>query len=173
MTIPAEASSEKLEKNETMVAAAAGYEEEEEDANYVLHAESAWNLNMMSVPTLFAFVCHKPFKISMVAKVVKNSNDKLNDGGKLFFTTQDPWCFKIQFLGILCEACSAMLTLEDIQVEVFRVKRYYNDLTHLKYDCIVGWPYQWVSHTILCLGLLFALCISIDFTRKMMFKRTK
>lgn len=92
MTIPAfmPSSEEKQDKElrETMepaneVAA------EEEDANYILHAESAWNLNMMSVPTLFAFVCHKPFKISMVAKVVKNSNDKsaLNDGGKLFYDT--------------------------------------------------------------------------------------
>lgn len=74
--------------------------------------------------------------------------------------------FKIQFLGILCEACSAVLTLEDTRLEVFRVKRYYNDLTHLKYDCIVGWPYDWVAHTILAVSLVFAICISVDFARK-------
>ena len=110
------------------------------DDQYVIHANTKWDLNLMSVPLLFAFVCPKPLEIEMIAKVSKHEG------------------------GLLCESCNATLILTDTKIEVFRQKRYYNDLTHLKFRCDFGWPYVWVGHTILITTIVLGLIIFADFS---------
>ena len=58
----------------------------EEESYYELYAESAWDLELMRVPNLFAFVCKNPLHIPMQARVSKiTSKDDtplLSDGKK-------------------------------------------------------------------------------------------
>ena len=61
------------------------------------------------------------------------------------------------------EHYNASLILTDVKLEVFRMKRYYNDITHLKYDCETGWPYEWVSNSILTLGFVLGFAMYLNF----------
>ena len=74
----------------------------------------------------------------------------------------------VSLLGELVEPMSinynATLELADIKMELFRVKRYYNDFTHLQYDCEYGWPYEWVAHTISTASLVLAILLVVNFT---------
>ena len=58
-----------------------------------------------------------------------------------------------------------------MKLELFRNKRYYNDFTHLQYDCECGWPYDWVAHTILILVLVLAIVLFVNFTSRFLNKR--
>ena len=35
-----------------------------------------------------------------------------------------------------------------------------------RYDCVVGWPYQWVAHTILVIALVLAVTLFVNFTSR-------
>ena len=61
---------------------------------------------------------------------------------------------------------NATLELSDVILELFRIKRYYNNFTHLKYDCVRGWPYEWVAHTILVIALVLAVTLFVNFTSR-------
>ena len=113
---------------------------ETRQGKYRLEAFSQRNLNYMDVPRLFAFVCPRPFNISMNVKVNEiNGNSSSRS-----------------------ISAKALLYLNDLRVEVFREKRFYEDITHLKYFCDLGWPYGWVPIAtfifVLCFGLL---CVSV------------
>jgi len=126
--------------------------DEKEESYYELVAESAWDLELMKVPNLFAFVCKKPILIPMDATVSKIPNDDtpLLSNGELI----EPMTINY----------NATLVLADVKMELFRVKRYYNDFTHLQYDCEYGWPYDWVAHTITTVVLVLAVALFVNFT---------
>jgi len=125
--------------------------DEKNESYYDLTAESAHDLEFMSAPNLFAFVCKKPISIPMEATVSKETIDN---------TTLD------SDNGQYSMKYNATLELADVKMELFRVKRYYNDFTHLQYDCEYGWPYEWVAHTILTVSLVLALSVFIIFTMR-------
>jgi len=134
--------------------------DEKDESYYELVAESAWDLEMMRAPNLFAFVCNKPLYIAMEAKVSKitTSNDTplLSDGQLAIPTSVD---------------YNATLELANVKMELFRMKRYYNDFTHLKYDCDYGWPYEWVAHTILVIALVLGVAVFVNFTSRFLKKK--
>jgi len=129
--------------------------DDKEESYYELLAESAWDLEMMRAPTLFAFVCTKPVLIPMEAKV-----------SKIMTTDNAPLLSDGQLSTPMSVTYNATLELTDVMVELFRIKRYYNNFTHLKYDCVVGWPYQWVAHTILVIALVLAVTLFVNFTSR-------
>ena len=100
----------------------------------------------MNVPRLFAYVCPRPFNISMDVKVKEITSDSGVNANTYPRTI----------------SAKAILYLNDLRVEVFREKRFYEDITHLKYFCDLGWPYGWVPIAtfifVLCFGLV---CISV------------
>ena len=55
------------------------------------------------------------------------------------------------------------LVLSSVRVEPFRRGRHYDDFTHLKYDCIKGWPYAWVDASIGLALLVASLAFSVIF----------
>jgi len=128
--------------------------DEKEESYYELFAESDWDLEKMKAPNLFAFVCKQPVLIPMDAKVSKimtndNTSTHLSDG---------------ELVEPMSINYNATLELADIKMELFRVKRYYNDFTHLQYDCEYGWPYEWVAHTISTASLVLAILLIVNFT---------
>jgi len=128
--------------------------DEKDESYHDLFAESAWGLELMRAPNLFAFVCKKPIYIPMsatVSKITINDNTTLkSDDGQ----TETPMSVNY----------NATLELANVKMELFRVKRYYNDFTHLQYDCEYGWPYEWVAHTILTVSLVQAVALFVNFT---------
>lgn len=129
--------------------------DDKEESYYELLAESAWDLDMMRAPTLFAFVCTKPVYIPMQAKVSKIT------------TTDNSLLLSDEQLSIPKSVnYNATLELSDVILELFRIKRYYNNFTHLKYDCVRGWPYEWVAHTILVIALVLAVTLFVNFTSR-------
>ena len=62
--------------------------ETEEDSYYEILAESAWDMELMLTPYLFAFVCKNPLNILMKAKVskitTKDDTPLLADGKELY-----------------------------------------------------------------------------------------
>ena len=142
--------------------------EGKDESYYELVAESDWDLEMMRAPTLFAFVCKKPLHIPMEAKVSKITDDHVGKKRtSLFFSHKNNSNY---FLGPLAMPMivnyNATLVLNDVKLELFRFKRYYNDFTHLKYDCELGWPYEWVAHTILVIALVLAVSLFVNFTSR-------
>ena len=51
-------------------------------------------------------------------------------------------------------------------VEPFREGRFYEDLTHLKYSCIDGWPYKFVPEAVVASLVIFTLVIVVAFAVK-------
>ena len=125
---------------------------------YRLEAYSQRNLNYMKVPRLFAYVCPRPFNISMDVKVKEITSGISGN------TTSRTISAK------------ALLYLNDLRMEVFREKRFYEDITHLKYFCDLGWPYGWVPIAtfifVLCFGLLCISVFTLNYVRNSK-KRTK
>merc|ERR1712168_228916 len=131
--------------------------DEYEESYYELVAESEWDLEMMKAPNLFAFFCKNPIYIPMEATV---SKVKTNDQA----TTHTPLLSDGELIEPMSFKYNATLELADVKMELFRVKRYYNDFTHLQYDCEYGWPYEWVAHTILTVSMILAVALFVNFT---------
>ena len=123
---------------------------------YQLEAYSQRYLNYMNVPRLFAYVCPRPFNISMDVKM-KEISENENATSRTI-------------------SAKAILYLNDLRIEVFREKRFYEDITHLKYFCDLGWPYGWVPIAtfifVLCFGLLCISVFTFNYVRNSN-KRTK
>ena len=65
---------------------------------------------------------------------------------------------------------NATLELTNVKMELFRLKRHYNDFTHLQYDCEFGWPYKWVAHIIHIIVWILAILLLVNFTSRFYFK---
>jgi len=109
---------------------------------YTLEAQSQRNLKTMVVPKLFAYVCDIPMNISMNIAIYRE--DENGTSTKVTETR-------------------GQLTLHDIKIELFREKRFYEDITHLKYRCNVGWPYQWVPYALFAFVLFFGMVCTCAF----------
>jgi len=131
----------------------------EEESYYELYAESAWDLELMRVPNLFAFVCKNPLHIPMqarVSKITSKDDTPLLSDGQLAVPTSVDY--------------NATLELTNVKMELFRLKRHYNDFTHLQYDCEFGWPYKWVAHIIHIIVWILAILLLVNFTSRFYFK---
>lgn len=121
------------------------------DTSYTVNVSSHDNLNMTRAPKLFAFVCRHPLRIPLNMSVLIKGAEESNETGH-FSDTQ------------------VNLVLMHTRVETFRVLRYYDDFTHLKYDCVTGWPYQnqnlIVGLSLLAFAILVATCFVIRYKRR-------
>jgi len=54
------------------------------------------------------------------------------------------------------------VTFHHLEVEPFRENRYYESLTHLKWDCHNGWPYSFVPGVLLSVVMVLAIVMITD-----------
>jgi len=52
-----------------------------------------------------------------------------------------------------------VVTFHHLEVEPFRTNRYYESLTHLKWDCLNGWPYSYVPALVSLLVVIMAAVV--------------
>lgn len=54
----------------------------------------------------------------------------------------------------------AFLVFDQLRVESFRKAGFTSHFTHLKYDCVVGWPYAYMPAAVaIVLVVLCAICV--------------
>jgi len=102
------------------------------------------DLHLFSAPLLFAFSC-KSQAMSIRANATLTEQEIVNNTAT---TTKTKKGVKITF--------------HHFEVEPFREKRYYDSLTHLKWDCHTGWPYSWVPIVVNLVTLLTVICVTTD-----------
>ena len=102
-----------------------------EDGRMDIIADSGPNLDLFQTPKLFAYVCKEPLNVSLPVNVSTH--------------------------GVKFVESNATLQLTSVKFEAFREDRYYDDITHLKYDCINGWPHLVVEVTICSIVTILAI----------------
>eukprot|EP00093_Oithona_nana_P001748 01748.XXX_657_1751_1 [CDS] Oithona nana genome sequencing. len=105
-----------------------------------ISADSGANLNLFKTPRFFAYVCQEPLNVSLPVNVSTH--------------------------GVKFIEPKATLQLTQVKFEAFREDRYYDDITHLRYDCIKGWPYLVVEVTICSIVTILAIVTIFQLLRR-------
>jgi len=128
------------------------------------------NLNAMQAPNLFAYYCNNRIIIPMMANVFQTDNrneDKtlqyskklshhLRHGYKMdsmhntkskkaVSTASNPKTANLTGASLelirISDEVQIFLVFDSLRIEAFRSHRNYAKITHLKWDCLNGWPY--------------------------------
>jgi len=112
----------------------------EDNGRMDISADSGPNLNLFKTPRFFAYVCQEPLNVSLPVNVSTH--------------------------GVKFIEPKATLQLTQVKFEAFREDRYYDDITHLKYDCIRGWPYLIIEVSICSIVTILALVTIFTLLRR-------